>query len=205
MTYLTSTKNIVGLSLAILGLVVHFAGAVGPLWPLVVVGLYAVGALAAPSSPRLPSVSPDTLDPDEVRRALSQCERKVSRGVPPDIAQSVLHITSGIRDLLGRVADQPAASEDVFILSRMATDYLPTTVDGFLRLPNAYAMQHKLADGRTPYEMVQGQLKLLDSKLQDVSDAMLKGDSDQLAAHGRFLEESFARSSLSLKTSRGES
>jgi hypothetical protein len=34
--------------------------------------------------------------------------------------------------------------------------------------------------------------------LKDVSDAVLAGDSDRLAAHGRFLEESFAESSLSL-------
>jgi hypothetical protein len=147
-------------------------------------------------------VSGDTFDPGEVRRRLAMIDRSVTIHVPPDIAQSVRRITGGIGDLLGRIADQPAASENVFILSRMATDYLPATVDGFLRLPNDYAMHHRLDDGRTPYQMVQNQLSLLESRLEEISEAMLKGDSDQLAAHGRFLEESFAQSSLSLQPPR---
>jgi hypothetical protein len=198
--FATSTKNLAGLGLAIIGLLLHFVGVVGAIWPLVVVALYAVGVLAAPSERRLSGGgSAQTLDPAGVRRALNQIDQRVGRGVPPEFRAAVHRITQGIRDLLTRVAEQPAASEDVFVLSRMATDYLPATVDGYLRLPSSYGMTHKLADGRTPYEEACAQLALLDGKLQDVSEAMLKGDSDELAAHGRFLEDSFGRSSLSLK------
>jgi hypothetical protein len=198
--YATSTKNVVGLGLAIVALLLHFVGLVGSIWPLVVVGLYVVGALAAPPDRRDSAISTRTLDPASIQRVLNQVDARVKRGVPPEFAAAVHRITGGIRDLLTRVAEQPAASEDVFVLSQMASDYLPATVDGYLKLPQSYAMQHKGPDGRTPYEMACAQLALLDRKLGDVSDAMLKGDSDELAAHGRFLEESFGESSLSLKS-----
>jgi len=198
--YATSTKNLVGLGLALVGVLLHFVGVVGSIWPLVVIALYSAGALAAPPDRRVgAAISAQTLDPAGVRRALSQVDRRVQTGVPPEFATSVRRITDGVRDLLTRVADQPAASEDVFVLARIATDYLPATVDGYMRLPTSYAASHKGADGRTPYQMACGQLSLLEAKLSEVSDAMLKGDSDELAAHGRFLEDSFSASSLSLK------
>lgn len=196
--YAVSTKNVAGLALAIAGLLLHFTGVVGAIWPLVVAALYAVGALVAPADRRVSRVSPRTLDPDGVRRALEVVEAKVRRSVPPEFAASVRSISARIRDLLGRVDDQPVASEEVYVLGRIATEYLPATIDGLLRLPADYRMTHRGADGRTPYEMACTQVALLDRKLTDVSDAMLKGDSDELAAHGRFLEERFGGSSLGL-------
>src|SRR6266568_6715314 len=46
--YLTSTKNLTGAAGGILGLIITFLGISGPYWPLVVIGLYAAGAFAAP-------------------------------------------------------------------------------------------------------------------------------------------------------------
>jgi hypothetical protein len=45
------------------------------------------------------------------------------------------------------------------------------------------------------------QLDLLGSKLSEVADAVHKKDSDALLANGRFLEEKFGKSELSLPTS----
>jgi hypothetical protein len=198
--YATSAKNLAGLGLAIIGLLLHFVGLLGAFWPLVVLALYGVGVLVTPSRQRSPSASsPGTLESADVRGALAQLDRRAGRGVPPEFTAAVHRITQSIRELLSSVAAQPAASEEVFVLSRMATDYLPATVDGYLRLPGSYGMTHKLADGRTPYELACSQLALLEGKLQDVRGAMLKGDSDELAVHGRFLEDRFGSSSLSLK------
>ncbi|NUT46573.1 MAG: hypothetical protein HOV94_04520, partial [Saccharothrix sp.] len=46
--YLGSTKNLVGCVGGLLGVLLHLTGVVGGLWPVVVAGLYAVGALLAP-------------------------------------------------------------------------------------------------------------------------------------------------------------
>jgi hypothetical protein len=198
--YATSTKNLTGLALAVVGVLLTLIGVLGPLWPLVIPALYGVGALVAPADRRRLGAPGGTavLDADEVRRGLSRLQRRVAGRLPADVSASVQRISTGIRELLDRAVEQPGASEDVFVLSRMACDYLPATVDGYLRLPPTYAAEHRLADGRTPLQMVRGQLELLEGKLGEVRDAMLAGDSDRLAAHGRFLQESFAESTLSL-------
>jgi hypothetical protein len=46
--YLTSTKNLMGAAGGVIGLIITFLGLAGPYWPLVVIGLYLAGALAAP-------------------------------------------------------------------------------------------------------------------------------------------------------------
>ena len=139
-------------------------------------------------------------DPGVVERALGEVDARVERGVPPEFAAAVHSVTGHIRELLTRVATQPAGSEDVYVLRRMATDYLPATIDTYLRLPADQAMRPQGPDGRSPYEVACAQVALLDRKLGDVDAAMVKGDTDELAVHGRFLEERFGGGALSLRS-----
>ncbi|HEX3201647.1 MAG TPA: hypothetical protein VHW42_06910, partial [Actinomycetes bacterium] len=46
--YLYSNKNLAGSAAALAGLGLYFTGVVGELWPVVVGGLYGIGALAVP-------------------------------------------------------------------------------------------------------------------------------------------------------------
>ena len=64
--YLTSTPNLVGSLLGLGGLGLHLFGVVGRLWPLVVAGLYAAGALATAGTRR--SADPGTLAGPGTRR-----------------------------------------------------------------------------------------------------------------------------------------
>jgi hypothetical protein len=114
------------------------------------------------------------------------------------VAAKTQGIVDQLQELLPRVEGKSSSSDDVYVLSRMATSYLPDTLDGYLRLPRAYAEKEKLAGGQTAHQMVAAQLDLLAEKVTEVSSAILKGDSDALAAHGRFLAERFARSALQL-------
>ncbi|RKT18490.1 hypothetical protein BX285_2913 [Streptomyces sp. 1114.5] len=61
--YLESAKNLVGCAGGAVGVGLHYAGLGGNLWPGVVVGLYAVGALLAPGRRPDPSRGP-TARPD---------------------------------------------------------------------------------------------------------------------------------------------
>jgi hypothetical protein len=49
--YLESRKNIAGMVGALVGVGLHAAGLIGDVWPVVAIGLYAVGALVAPPDP----------------------------------------------------------------------------------------------------------------------------------------------------------
>lgn len=139
-------------------------------------------------------------DPNAVERALTAVDARVTRGVPPEFAAAVRNITGRIRELLTRVEVQPAGSEDVYVLRRMATDYLPATLDAYLRLPADQQMRPQGPEGRSPYEVAASQVALLDRTLLDIESAMVKGDHDELSVHGRFLEERFGTGSLSLRS-----
>ena len=80
--YLTSTPNLVGSLLGLGGLGLHLFGVVGRLWPLVVAGLYAAGALATAGARRNPPDHPGTLaGPGAHHRSGAVGDRR--RAVPP--------------------------------------------------------------------------------------------------------------------------
>jgi hypothetical protein len=194
--YLYSTKNIVGSLLALVGLVLFFTGVVGALWPLVVIGLYLIGALVTPGTATIDLRS--GFDPDDVRKALDHEVHVVSGRVPADVFAKVQNIQQIILGILPRSGALPPGSPELFVVERTATDYLPTALESYLNLPRAYATLHPVQDGKTPKQVLLDQLALLETKMGEVADDVHRNDTDRLLANGRFLEERFGRSGLSL-------
>ncbi len=194
--YLYSTKNIVGSLLALAGLVLFFTGIIGSLWPVVVVGLYVIGALVAPGTRSIDLRS--GFDPEDIRKALDHEVHTVSGRVPADVLAKVQSIQQIILGILPRSGTLPPGSPELFVVERTATDYLPTALESYLNLPRAYATLHPVQDGKTPKQVLMDQLILLESKMGEVADDVHRNDTDRLLANGRFLEERFGRSALSL-------
>ena len=199
--YLYSAKNIAGSALALVGLGLFFAGIIGSfVWPFVVVGLYGVGALVAPG-PSSYDLTSTSFDPNDVRQALSRQMNLIHGKVPPEIEAKVQSINDTILGILPHYNEFPAGSPDLFVVGRTATDYLPRALQSYINLPRAYATAHPVAGGKTSQQVLSDQLDLLGSKMNDVADAVHKKDSDALLANGRFLEEKFGKSQLSLPAS----
>ena len=143
-----------------------------------------------------------------------------------DAAQDAGQIQSGLERLLnsirGRVADdiymrvesirdsilvtlptqgggQSAADPNVFLIRQTALNYLPQALDSYLAVPRIYAERRAVADGRTPHAVMLEQLDLMDRKMREVAEDVISHDSERLLAHGRFLQERFATSSLQLQ------
>lgn len=201
--YLYSTKNIVGSALALVGLILFFTGIVGALWPVIVVGLYLIGALVAPATKVVDLT--DGFDPNDVRKALEQEERLINGRVPADVLAKVQNIQQIIYGILPRTGSLPAGSPELFVVQRTASDYLPTALESYLNLPRAYATLQPVQDGKTPKQLLMDQLTLLESKMTEVADDVHQNDTDRLLANGRFLEERFGRSALSLPGAGGPS
>jgi hypothetical protein len=108
-------------------------------------------------------------------------------------------IRQTIAGILPRSGSLPPGSPELFIIERTATDYLPTSLQAYLNLPRAFATRRPVQDGKTPNEILLDQLTLLETKMNEVADDVHRHDSDRLLANGRFLQERFGRSSLSLK------
>jgi hypothetical protein len=197
MKYLYSRKNFVGLALALVGLVLVFAHVIGTFWPLIVIGLYLVGALITPghSSRDLRA----DFRPNDVRHALDSQVFAVGGRVPPDVMAKVQSIRQIINGILPRSGNLPPGSPELYIIERTATDYLPTTLQLYLNLPSVYATRHPVQDGKTPKQLLMDQLTLLEGKMNEVAEDVQRNDANRLLTNGRFLEERFGRSPLSLE------
>jgi len=195
--YLYSTKNIAGSLLALAGLVLFFTGIIGPLWPVIVVGLYLIGLLVAPATPSIDLRS--GFDPNDIRKALDDEVRICNGRVPADVLAKVQSIQQIILGILPRSGVLPPGSPELYIVQGTATDYLPTALESYLNLPRAYATLHPVQDGKTPKQVLIDQLTLLESKMSEVAEDVHRNDTDRLLANGRFLEERFGRSALSLE------
>jgi hypothetical protein len=199
--YLYSRKNIVACLLALLGIALFFVGVLGPVWPAVVVGMYLVGALATPSGPTLNLLGGEA--PSDIRAALDHQVSAVKGKVPDDVYQKVVAIQQTIVSILPKIDRLGPGSQDAFIVQKTATDYLPSTLQAYLNLPRTYATLHRMTDGRTASQVLLDQLTILDSKLEEVADAVNKNDTDALLANGRFLEDRFGGSALKLPATGG--
>jgi hypothetical protein len=138
-------------------------------------------------------------DPNDVKQALDSHVRLITGKVPPEVMAKVLMIRQTIVGILPRSGSLPPGSPELFIIERTATDYLPTSLQAYMNLPRAYATRRPVQDGKTPKEILLDQLTLLETKMNEVADDVHRHDSDRLLANGRFLQERFGRSSLSLK------
>ena len=188
--YATSPKNAVGCLLAVSGVLLVLAGAVGAIAGLVLVPLlYAIGLLAAP--PRRDRDEAAERDRRDVRRSLREIHRRSKYRVPRRIVRRIDALSVTIEHLMPRVDALGTGSETRFIVVQCATDYLPTAVDSYLDLPRKYANGHVVADGKTPLQLLDAQLDLLQRQLNGIAYELNRTDSDKLVAHGRFIADKF--------------
>jgi len=123
----------------------------------------------------------------------------MARGrVPADVVGQLTSIRQRVLEVLPHGTDLPGGSQDIYMLQRTASDYLPTTVRMYLALPPAYATTEVVQDGKTSLQVLRDQLTLLDQQVAEIGDAVRRRDSDRLLAQGRFLEERFGRGSPEL-------
>ena len=188
--YATSTKNIVGCTLAIAGPVLALTGVVGPVAGLaLVVPLYAVGALVAPK--RRGTAADPVSEARRVRKALNDARRTAYGRTPPQIAAKVNRIANTITDTLPRADSLGRGSPGRFALVRCATNYLPETLQAYVDLPKSWAKHQVVTDGKTPLTLLGEQLDLLGGQVDEIADAVNRADTDKLLANGRFLDEKF--------------
>jgi len=164
---------------------------------VIVVGLYLIGVMATPGSKQIDLST--GFDPNDVKQALDTQVRLITGKVPPEVMAKVLKIRQTMVGILPRSGTLRPGSPELFVIERTATDYLPTSLEAYLKLPRAYATLHAVHGGKTAKQILLDQLSLLENKMNEVADDVNRNDSDRLLANGRFLEEKFGRSPLSLK------
>jgi len=136
-------------------------------------------------------IAPPPPTADDIRRELADLLGSMVGTVTPDVLARYESIHRRMLAMLPRMGQLEGSSQDLYILHRTASDYLPTAVQSYLSVARAGGAEQALPDGRTPRQAVLEQLDLIDSRVADIADALDRNDLDRLLAHGRFLEARF--------------
>ena len=139
----------------------------------------------------------------EILASAHQVEQQIAGKVPAAVTARVLRITRTVDDMAPRLDRLGAGSRQAHTVVATATSYLPEAVGGYLRLPRDFADRRVVHQGKTSLMVLCDQLDLLGVTLDKISDAVSREDANALVAHGAFLAEKFAGSSLALAPEAG--
>lgn len=199
LAYAGSTKNITGCALALIGVVLVFFGVAGAYWPVVVAGLYGVGALLAPADRVKLTISHAEVESRQLFADLDTLLAKVDRNrFPDDVATRVAELAEVLRDILRRADALTSSPDHLHIVSQTIRDYLPSSLEAYANLPRSYALTRRGERQRSAHEELLAQLDLLDAQLRKVAESVYRGDEQALRDQGRFLEDRFGGSDLDL-------
>jgi hypothetical protein len=195
-SYLTSRRNLVGSALALVGAGLALADPVGAQGLLLVVGLYAAGALSVRGNAR---VSRFGFDPRRVQKSLAEQIGAAAGRLPPQVLTRLQRIELTIRtEILPRLDCLPLGAPELYLVERTVSDYLPTAVEAYLRLPNGYVSSQPGSDGRAALDVLVDELDFLDAEMRQVAEVVHRTDMDRLLAHKRFLIDRFRRDDAQL-------
>lgn len=194
--FLYGRPNIVGSLLGLLGLLLYFSGVIKSYWLPIVIGLYTIGVVITPRQREYHLKLSQEMDVEAIHRSLEELVAKIRKHVAPEIVDKVESIKQSIGAILPQIADASRADEAAFNVRQTALSYLPETLEGYLRLPPAFARFHTIKDGKTPKQILLEQLDLMDERMKQIVSDFHRNDADRLLAHGRFLESKFRQTSL---------
>jgi hypothetical protein len=184
--YLGSRKNVVGCLGGMVGLGLGAAGFGGSWWWVLVVGLYAAGALATPPARvEFAADGSESLGSGAIRTDLATLLARIdaTRGRLPDGAHDRIRETAA---LLFEILDHPdtlaGSPEQAYAVARVVRSDLPTSLATYLALPKWYAA------GR-PGDELRAQLALIQDDTRRLAEAVYAADARRLADHTRYLRD----------------
>jgi hypothetical protein len=189
--YVYSQRNLNATILALIGLGLYFARVIQDFWYLIVPGLYLIGFFVTPNDSGDLHLKNSMADQD-VKAELERVINGAKRRLPKEAVESCNRIKDLVVEMLPRLRALPG-SRDAFSIRQAALDYLPHTLENYLKLPSAFANIHVIQDGKTAKQILLEQLTLLEKSVQEASANVLQGDAQKILANQRFLEATFGK------------
>jgi hypothetical protein len=190
--YLYTNKNIAGCICALVAVIAYLAGIVHDFWWEIAIGAYAVPALAIPGQRETGVSLSRQMSDAEVVDNLKHLADRCQKLLPPDTATDVVEICGMLETAIPAISGKNYPDQLAHDVRTTATEYLPQTIDAYLRMPPAYRNIKKVQDGKTATQVFGEQVTLLKSHLQAVVNDLATNDANALLANGRFLREKFA-------------
>lgn len=196
MAFISSRSNLVGL---LVFLVVFLATVLASQSPAaaVLAGLlgYGAGYLLTPASTKtyasgIPVQGATRQDMTERLDEFQQTVRRHRSQLPPSGDRELAALGTYLREVIVRWEDVARAPEQRMVLESVVYQYLPNTLEVFLRIPDS-------AKPAAAPEWTR-QLQVLSSEVARSRDAVLKHDLEAMRSNGRLLEQRFEDGDLKM-------
>jgi hypothetical protein len=84
-----------------------------------------------------------------------------------------------------------SVSEEMMNLKSIFDTYIPNLINQYSRLPVDYANNVKGSNGKTAKDLLVEQLRILEEKIKEIAYGLYENDVTKLKVNGRFLKEKF--------------
>ncbi len=129
-----------------------------------------------------------TLTAEQISEELNRLLKKVHNRISPEAYEHLQNIQNSVLSVLPQLVSGRFGNQDLFTIKKTVFDYLPTTLENYLKLPSAYANRHVIQDGKTAKMLLTEQLSLIDTSMQQVVHSIYNEDAQDLLVNQRFLE-----------------
>lgn len=155
----------------------------------------------APEEQEQPVAIPAPPTTEQIVTSVDAVLARTTGKAPAAVTARVQRVAETVHEMVPRLDRLGAGSQQAHTVVATATSYLPEAVDAYLRLPRDFADRRVVDRGKTSLMILCDQLDLLGATIDKISDAVSRADAVALVAHGRFLEEKFGTSGLTLPDS----
>jgi hypothetical protein len=190
--YFLSRANLVGLGAAVVMGILGAVGVLGSVWPVLVVGGYAVGALVAPREKGHRVDVERAREARDVVAALDTVRAQAKRHTDDEVVSRIDRIGQAVAMLATEARNDPQLAANWETVRQIALHYLPATLENYLNVPNVYRRAVRGAQGKTAHRELISQLDLLQAKIEEIAGDVGAGRFDEMLQHGQFLQARFS-------------
>lgn len=207
--HVLSWPNIIGCGVALLGLALHLMlelmtrdGGI-PFWFVIIPAMYVfgylIGYLFQDNDAQLRFFY-EQQNIEEIRTELDKLIKNTRKRLSPELFAKVQSIRASIEAVLPNLINTTSANHDLFTVKQTVFDYLPSTLENYLKLPTPYARMHKLRDGKTAQQLLDEQLTVIDDTMHKVVQNVFEQDVNELRINQRFLRDRLGGGNVELFT-----
>lgn len=206
--FLISSANWCGMLLATLVAGARAFGVIEAYWLPMAIAAYIIGYQLGALLFGSPQLQDDALqgllepvptgaDSAAVRERLHQVLEVVGsnpgKRLTPDLAARLKALCEQIEEVLTHMesAQGLVSLEDRYSTNRLAIEYLPNLVHGYLTLPKSLASRKVLHQGKTAEQMFEQNLQVLTEKVEQLNDDLAAQDASAFLLHAQFLNEKY--------------
>lgn len=157
------------------------------------------GQLATPST--VPVSDPTQTTCAQVRAALASVtsSARTHGDLFPSECNALFDETIVLTEqVLAFVASGGRADAELRLVHAVATDYLPTSINTYVRLPREYALTQRNSAGRTAGEELEVELQLYRDEVKEAVDSLHRREALRLQEQTAFLRAKFGKSELDI-------